>query len=411
MKRFLVFVCVLILAALACAPVTPTSVPPTITPTIAPPTAVSPNPSLWYIKLGEAKSDQLWGVDVDSQGNVYTAGYFQSPASKPFFDVVVYKFAADGTELWRTQWGNQFQEKAFIVTVSEPYVYVGGEVNNSMSLTDSDMLLLALDMNDGRVIWDFEWGSGFGYHELDGLVVDGDSIYIAGWAAGETTSGDVGILKLDRDGNQVWVKTWGTDRFDEADGQMAVDDQFIYVSGRYDGAPLSGGKSLLVKFAKETGEYVSHTTWGQGVFNDGLGMTSDGTNLYVVGLTIVNANGQIFLLKYDKDLKLIWEQTWGGKGGEAARVVAVDEEGNVFVAGHTFSYGAGENDIVLLKYNPDGTLLWEKIWGGVLLDEVHGIVIDDGFIYLAGETKNNAVGLNDALLIKADAQTGEFPQP
>ena len=409
MNRFVVFVLALVLASLACgAPVTPTSVPATVAPTAQP---SAPNSSLWHVTRGEAKSDQLWGVDVDSQGNVYAAGLFQSPATKPFYDAVVYKFAPDGTELWRTQWGDQFQEKAFIVTVDEPTVYVGGEANNSIGLMDSDMLLLALDMNDGHVIWEFRWGSGFGYNELDGLVVDGDSIYISGWAAGETTSGDIGILKLDRNGNQLWLKTWGSDGFDSADGQMVVDDRFIYVSGRYDGAPLSGGKSLLVKFSKETGEYVSHTTWGQGLFNDGFGMASDGTNLYVVGLTIVNANGQIFLLKYDKDLKLIWEQTWGGKAGESARAVAVDAAGNILVTGHTLSYGNGKNDIMLLKYSSDGNLLWEKIWGGTQMDQTHGIVIDGNFVYLAGETENNSAGLADGLLIKADAQTGEFPQP
>ncbi len=409
MNRFIVFVFVLLLASLACgAPVTPTSAPATVAPTAQP--SVS-NASLWYLTRGEARMDQLWGVDVDSQGNVYTAGLFQSPATKPFFDVVVYKFASDGTELWRTQWGDKFQEKAFIVIVDEPYVYIGGEVNNSIALMDSDMLLLALDLNDGHIVWSFRWGPGFGYNELDGLVVDGDSIYISGWAAGETTSGDIGIVKLDRNGNQIWVKTWGSNGFDSADGQMVVDDQFIYVSGRYDGAVLTGGKSLLVKFSKETGEYVSHTTWGQGIFNDGYGMTSDGTNLYVVGLTIVNANGQIFLLKYDKELRLIWEQAWGGKGGESARAVAVDAAGNILVTGHTVSYGNGKNDIMLLKYSPDGALLWEQIWGGALIEQTHGIVIDGDFVYLAGETENNSAGLNDGLLIKADVQTGEFPQP
>jgi hypothetical protein len=408
MKRLIVFIFVLALAALACAPVTPISALPTVAPTVQ---SSASNASLWYLTRGEAKSDQFWGVDVDTQHNIYAAGLFQSPATKPFYDVIVYKFASDGTELWRTQWGDKFQEKGFIVTISEPYVYVGGEVNNSISLTDSDMLLLALDMNDGHVIWNFRWGSGFGYNELDGLVVDGDSIFISGWAAGKTTSGDIGILKLDRNGNQVWVKTWGSNGFDSADGQIVVDDQFIYVSGRYNGTVLSGGKSLLIKFSKETGEYISHTTWGQGIFNDGFGMASDGTNLYVVGLTVVNANGQIFLLKYDKDLRLVWEQIWGGKGGESARAVTVDAAGNILVTGHTLSYGNGKNDIMLLKYSPNGTLLWEQIWGGPLVDQTHGIVMDGGFVYLAGETENNSAGLNDGLLIKADAQTGQFPQP
>ncbi len=400
----------ILIATLACGqsvPVTSAFPTATLAPTAFQP---APNSSLWIVLRGEAKIDELWGVDIDTQGNIYTAGLFQSPPSKPFFDIVVYKFAQDGAELWRTQWGGQFQEKAFIVTVSEPYVFVGGEIHNSISLLDSKILLFALNMEDGRVLWEFDWSSGFGYHELDGLVVDGDSIFVSGWTGSEKTDGDIAILKLNReDGKLIWANTWGSDRFDSADGQIVVDDAFIYVSGRYDGAMLSGGKSLLVKFSKETGVYIHHTAWGQGFFSDGYGMASDGTNLYVVGLSIVNANGDIFLLKYDKELRLIWAQTWGGQRGESARAVVVDDAGNILVTGHTESYGNGETDIMLLKYSPDGTLLWEKIWGGPLLDQTHGIALNGNFVYLVGETKNNAAGLTDGLLIKADAQTGEFP--
>jgi outer membrane protein assembly factor BamB len=176
---------------------------------------------------GDAKSDQAWGVDTDSQGNVYIAAYMQQPPSRLFFDMVIYKFSPDGKELWQTQWGGDLQEKVFIVTVSEPYLYVGGLTHTAMALTEADMAVLALDMNSGKILWEFTWGQGFGYEEVDGLVVDGDYIYVSGWTTGEETSGDMAVLKLDRKGNLIWVTTWGTEGFDEADGQMVVDEDTI----------------------------------------------------------------------------------------------------------------------------------------------------------------------------------------
>jgi len=273
------------------------------------------------------------------------------------------------------------------------------------------MAVLALDMNTGRVLWSFTWGQGFGYEEVDGLVVDGGYIYISGWTTGKKTSGDMAVLKLDQEGNLIWAKTWGTSGFDEADGQIAADENAIYVSGRINATNMFlGGDAVLVKFSKENGDYLTHKTWGGANFDDGLGMTSDGTYLYVVGLTLsYGKSGQIFLLKYDKNLNLLWQRIWGGPKGESARAVEVDNDGNILVAGAAASYGNGEDDVVLLEYSPEGALNWYRIWGGPLKDAVHGLAIDGDFAYLAGNTNSYGKGQDDALVIKADGRNGRFP--
>jgi len=413
MKHLALLFSMLVLAAMACGPTTrvPTPLTETLTP-LASPLPTADLSALWYLTRGDAKSDQAWGVDTDSQGNVYIAAYMQQPPSRLFFDMVIYKFSPDGKELWQTQWGGDLQEKAFIVTVSEPDLYVGGLAHTAMALTEADMAVLALDTNFGRVLWEFTWGQGFGYEEVDGLVVDGDYIYVSGWTTGEKTSGDMAVLKLDRKGNLIWAKTWGTDGFDEADGQIVVDEDAIYVCGRVNAANLfSGGDAVIVKFSKESGHYLAHTTWGGTAFDDGLGMASDGTYLYVVGLTLsFGHGGQVFLLKYDKNLKLVWQQIWGGSKGESARVVEVDSRGNILVAGATASYGHGEDDLVLLQYSPEGAFRWYRTWGGTQKEAVHGLAIDGNFAYLAGNTNSYGRGQDDALVIKADSQNGQFPR-
>ena len=409
MKRFYFTVFILILSILACGK-SPTAIP-TVIITPVPSTSSS---KLWYLTRGEAKSDQAWGVDVDSSGNIYTAGYYQSPASALFYDMVIYKFTSDGTELWRTQWGQALEEKAFVVWVQEPYVYIGGTQHTSAAIEEADMAILALDMDTGKVMWSYTWGQGYGYEEVDGLVADGDSIFVSGWTTGEKTGGDIAILKLNRsDGSLIWAKTWGTDKFDSADGQMVVDEKFIYVSGRTEAeSALIGGKALIVKFDKANGDYLDHRTWGGPIFNDGLGMTSEGSSLYVVGLTLGYGNGgQIFLLKYNKSLDLLWQQLWGGPGGESARAAVVDAAGTIIVAGNTDSYGKGKGDIALLSFSASGSLNWYSLWGGPRKDATQGLVISDNFVYLVGSTENNSAGLNDALLIKANVNTGEFPNP
>jgi hypothetical protein len=406
MKRTFISLIVLLVGALACVqPATPGQTPSSTIPSPAATVSTVDSSSLWSLVRGTQKSDQAWGVDVDGQGDVYLAAFEQKPGEW-FTDMAIYKFTSQGEQVWRASWGGKFQEKAFIIQVDEPYVYVGGTVYRSGGFEDSDMVVLALDAGDGHVVWEFTWGKENVYDEVDGLIVEQDAIYVSGWTTNIDTGCDVGLLKLDRDGNLIWAKSWGQAGFDEADGQMVVDDQYIYIAGRLNGVnAIFGGNALIAKFSKDSGDYVMHATWNGKGGADALGLTSDGEYLYAVGIS----GAQIILLKYDKDLNLVWNREWGGSKDESARSVAVDPEGNLLIVGKTASYGNGLNDIVLLKYSLQGDLLWFKTWGGSQDDTPHSLVVDGDFVYLAAETRSFGLGENDALLIKADRHEGLFP--
>lgn len=411
-----VVIVTVILSLMSC--ITSTTVQPT--PSLSAPamasltntTSAGNGPDLWYLTRGGAKLDQGWGVDVDPEGNIYFAT-FQQAEKEPFADIVMYKFSPDGKEIWQARWGGKFMEKAFIVTVKGNSVYVGGlTYTSATNLTAADMAVLALNAQDGSLVWDFTWGQGYGYEEVDGLVVEEDSIYLSGWTTGKTTGNDVAVLKLDLKGNLIWSKSWGGKGWDEGDGQMVVDKDTIYVAGRYNGTNIIlGGEGLIVRFSKETGEYLSHTNWGGPLGTDALGMTSDDEFLYAVGLTVDQGNGgQIFLRKYDKSLNLIWERLWGGKGSESARAVAVGPSGDVFIAGSSDSFSNGGGlDVALLRYTRDGVLVWAKTWGGNLNDGSSGIAIFGNRAFIAGNTKSFGNGQDDALLLSANAETGQFP--
>ncbi len=372
---------------------------------------VCEHPSLWYLTRGAANTDEAWAVDLDPQGNIYWATHQAAPG--PWTDMIIYKLAPDGTELWKARWGGQWGEQAFVITVVGPVVYVGGLTQHGPAYPhDADMAVIALSADDGALLWQFTWDQGFGYEEVDGLVKDGDYLYVAGWTAGQTTSNDMALLKLDLNGNQVWSTTWGTNGWDEENGQIVVDSQRVYLAGRYN-APnaLFFGDAVLAAFSKETGEFIAKTTWGGLLLDDAFGMTGDGQHLYVVGITSNHGNaGQIALLKYNTDLSLVWETFWGGPGTESARVVKTDAEG-VLVAGWTDSFGSGEGDLALLRFTRDGDLVWSRIWGGSGFEQAHGLVIGGSAAYIAGETTSFGNGKQDALLVKVDALTGDFPPP
>jgi hypothetical protein len=95
----------------------------------------------------------------------------------------------------------------------------------------------------------------------------------------------------------------------------------------------------------------------------------------------------VLLLKYGPAGQLLMQRTWGGGSDDRANDIAVDATGNVCLAGSTASYGAGGEDLLLLKYDSDEQLLWQKTWGDSGDDSAQAICLaGDGDLYLGGNT-------------------------
>ncbi len=372
----------------------------------------------WNITRGGSGADEGWGVAVDDVGYVYFAGFDR--VSEATADIFLRKLSPDGTELWNSSWGGLFDDEAFVVTTQGEYVYVGGRTVKSFVLTSTNMTILKFHASNGSLVWNETWDGGHGYDEVDGLVSDGKYLYVSGWTTGASTYTDVAVLKYDVNGTLVWQRSWGTGGVDEANGQMGVDENYIYVVGHYNATPFGygslGGEAVLVAFNKTDGSYVWNATWGGAGLDDAFGMTMDSSHIYSVGITNSFGGDRIFLLKYDKTGSLVWNATWGGSGYELARSVGVDaNRTSIYVAGSTTSYGNGDYDVVLLRYDQNGNLTLSKTWGGAKLDRSHGIAVDDSFLYIVGDTWSFGNGSEDAFLLKVDVEGGntipEFGQP
>ena len=121
---------------------------------------------------------------------------------------------------------------------------------------------------------------------------------------------------------------------------------------------------------------LTETTWG-GAGSDvaeGVASAADGSS-YVVGITdsfttdqFGNPSPKIFVVKFAPDGSLSWQRIWNGTTirGLGRPDVAVSADGSVYVTGITAD---NQNDAVLLKFDANGTLLWERAWGGAASDE------------------------------------------
>ena len=100
----------------------------------------------------------------------------------------------------------------------------------------------------------------------------------------------------------------------------------------------------------------------------------------------------------------IWTKTFGGSLADVGNSVKQTNDGGFIVAGTTSSFGAGGQDIYLIKTNENGDTLWTKTFGGTGNDRASNVVQtnDNGFAVF-GTTNSFGNGGDDFLFWKTDS--------
>ena len=117
-----------------------------------------------------------------------------------------------------------------------------------------------------------------------------------------------------------------------------------------------------------------------------------------------------------------WMKGYGNAGSEYVSDVAVDNSGNIYVAG-TFSetlsidgqsvVSAGSTDFYVAKMSPEGNVVWLKSGGSTAVEQANAIAVDaNGNVYVVGLSNDNTSfdgnafpsrGARDGFLLKLDA--------
>jgi PKD repeat protein len=91
----------------------------------------------------------------------------------------------------------------------------------------------------------------------------------------------------------------------------------------------------------------------------------------------------IWLVRLDQNGTVVWEKTYGGGGDDSASCVRQTADGGYIVAGATNSFTHG---IWVLKLTADGSIAWQKTYGGWLETEISSLNLTaDGGYVLAGD--------------------------
>lgn len=383
----------------------------------------------WQRLYGGGGADAANAIAKTSDGGYILAGAYGAER------VLMAKVDADGHEQWVNNYPDfpaLVQGNAVIETRDSGYVVAGfRKISNHWNI-----FLLKTDGYGNRL-----WAKNYGDvnvttdEQAYGLVELADgSLVMTGLQAKINADPDVVVLKTDKAGNELWLKTYGAASPSKeigrsialaANGDLMVAGDIldavatkkdVYVlrlnpntgdtiwTQRY--APFGGivdeyanaiaatsndefvigGFStiggLLMKIA---GNGAPTPLWQVTLPNQitlyGIALTSNG-DIYATGTDDGTLFGNMYILKAHPNGNLIWDKSIGKGGIDVGAGIVVSKDGGASAAGYSESSLLGETRAYLVKTDPDGLVFTSYIEANIFRDDNANCLPDNGEVSL-----------------------------
>ena len=166
--------------------------------------------------------------------------------------------------------------------------------------------------------------------------------------------------------------------------------------------PPLGLAQIFHTFAR--GDTLWTRTFGGASHDEGFSVwqTTD-KGFTIAGLTQSFGAGEddVYLIKTNARGDTLWTRTFGGDDDDFGYSVRQTADGGYILAGLTESHGAGGEDVYLVRTNAAGDTLWTRTYGGPNSDEAHSVQVSaDGGFVVAGSTHSFGAGNFDGYLIR-----------
>lgn len=420
--------------------------------------SMAQTPSLnWVNQTGASNAVAAMDIESDASGNTYVTGFFsgtidldpgpgvvniQTVGSS---DIYLAKYDPQGQLIWGRAFGSSGADEGlhidvtgnsvvicgfFLTFVEFDSIHPAGFLN---SFGDFDAFMAKFDTS-GSFVWAKQVGGFAGIEEARSVCQDQlGNVYVTGFFTGQADMDpsnvsllipsiggqDVWIMKLDQNGQLVWVKTLGGVSADQANeivldgyGHVLVGGSFRATVDMNPGAGTvnkisAGSDDAFVLKLDTSGQYVWSAAFG-GIGTDIMNSVATDFNGNMIlagffqitmdadpgsGSFLISTSGNVggFVLKLDSAGTFMFANVFGGTNNNSPRQVKVHPNGHILVAG-SFSgtcdfdpsvavfnkSSQGSDDAYCLRLDENGSLNWVFTYGGSGFEDAQGVSIRSG---------------------------------
>jgi hypothetical protein len=346
---------------------------------------------------------------VDNLGNTVVTGTSVSSGT----DIVTLRYNSQGDLTWVKVYTNTNQYNSDdgvsdLVIDDQNNIYITGFTANSVSANRNIVTIKYSSSGDSLWVRHFA-GAGNGNDEGKAITLDeSGNVYVTGYSTTSGTDKDYLTIKYDNNGNEIWVRNSGySPSIQNIAYDIAVDNQGnVFVTGNMN-------FFLTLKYNSD-----GDLKWGQVYSGNGGGtsyvekklVADKSGNVYVTGTVRNTITFDDFItIKYDSLGNQVWLKSYNGPSNSSDYAIALNliyQSGNDMHPDLVVA-GTSQNNFLTIKYDgDDGSELWKKIHSGVSQSSLRSLAIDNlGNVVVAGNRYNAGTG-DDFLTVNYDGMTG-----
>jgi hypothetical protein len=232
--------------------------------------------------------------------------------------------------------------------------------------------------------------------------------YIVAGGIGSVTSNlfSFYLIRTDPYGDTLWKKIYGGLLDDESYSVQETSGGGFIIAGRTRSFGAGSNDIYLIK-TDSLGDILWTRTYGGSEFDYGYSVQETNDRGYIITggtWSFGSGNNDVYLIRSDSLGDTLWTRFYGGPSGDEGFSVLETQDEGYIIAGNTLSYGAGLQDVYLIRTDENGDTLWTRTYGGASWDYGRSVrETQDGGYIIVGWTNSFGASLYDVYLIKTDS--------
>lgn len=312
--------------------------------------------------FGEIHRDNGNDIIVDETGifvlgKTWTGGY-------PNNDMLLTKLDSNGKRLWKKYYGGEKNDLGhrFIKARNGDFVMVG--FNRTVD-DFGDVYIVRTDKN-GEILWENHFGERYIDHGFSVVENEAGELVIAGTKGGfyNPTSTDylnpdaeIYIIKTDEYGQEIWQKTYGGTGHDWAKSIIQAPGGGYFVCGSTQSEGAGSFDMFLMKIDKDGNRLWLKTYGGTDWEYGETVQLSEDNHLYLLA-TSASFSGNFkpdhLLIKTDLEGEIIWSNTFGSENSDYSSALVCTADSGCAFTGWSNPGTIGKEDVVFYKISKSG---------------------------------------------------------
>jgi len=354
--------------------------------------------------------DEFTALEMTSDSTLIVAGHTGN-GSQGGRDHLIMEIDEYGQVLGAATFGDTAAEYTnSVLRGPDNSIVVGGQTRSNTA-GKSDFRVFSFNADATFTLnWDVIIGET-GVESGGELIRAHDGGFIGTGYSGSFGNGEQYVYKVDTSGNLLWTKTLGGSAVDSGYSITATSDTGYVLTGMNRSHAISGSDIGLLKL-DQNGNVLWSKQYDSTFYETGriVRETAEGDIIVAGTATNTNSNSKkdIVILKTDSSGNLLWSYVYGGQESDIPFGLTKLPLGYFAVTGGTESGGFGKEDGFLLLINQSGDFLGARLYGGVEQDRLYDYQLppdQTGGILIGFSKSFNSNHKKEAWLIKSEGNT------